>query len=367
MVTRSLKNRQMEGLKYIPDKKFECNVELTGAEKFYVWDGVSKELPCKETEPLQCNVSFSVPTRMKELSYRADIAAAAQEAIVITPQTDRLTQIIFVRDTLSAVSSRVRINCRESGEYNIVLCYHTNGNHEYSTEEQMEIIVSGGAKLDLVIMQNEGALSNHNTDFKIRVEKDSLLSMNLITLHAGKVSNKIHTLLSESGGQCNLNGLYLADGKQVIDTKITLLHDAPECASAQMFKGILSGEAKSKFEGTIVVTPKGQKTEAYQANNNLLTSESARASSDPRLVIYADDVKCSHGSTCGSVGDEEIFYMRSRGISEAEARILQQQAFAGAVLDKVSTPELRERISRLVERRLRGEDIVCAGCGKRCC
>lgn len=267
----------------------------------------------------------------------------------------------------SPLSERTVIECSPEGKYNVVLCSHTVGQERFSTNGQTEIHVCRGASLDLVVMQNENSLSRHESDYRIRLEEEASLSLNIVTLHAGNVTNRIHSLIAGKKATCNLNGLYLADGQQIVDTDVVLVHNAGESVSSQLFKGILDGNSRSRFEGEVVVSPAAQKTEAYQANNNLLISESARASSDPHLVIYADDVKCSHGSTAGSVGDEELFYMRSRGISEKEARILQQQAFAGTVLEKVAHPELRERLSHLVEKRLRGEDTLCAGCSKRCC
>jgi len=359
----------MEVFKYIPKSElFNCSVDLSGANKFFVWDGVPESpLKLEKVEPLDTSVGFDVLSRVGHLTYAPSMENIPSEAIQIVPNEESLTQVIFVRVSPSTLSERTRIDCKKPGHYDVVLCSHTTGMDRFTTEEIIEVDVCNGASLDLVVMQNENSLSRHRSDFRIKVEEGSSLNMNLITLHAGNVSNRIHTKLSGKKAECKLNGLYLADGEQVIDTNVTLVHDAEECMSRQLFKGILAGNSRSRFTGEVVVTPAGQKTEAYQSNNNLLTSDTARASSDPHLVIYADDVKCSHGSTAGSVGDEQLFYMRSRGISEEEARILQQEAFAGAVLETVSRQELRERLTRLVERRLRGEDTVCAGCSKRCC
>lgn len=358
----------MEPFRYIPKSElFNCSVDLKDAQKFFVWDGVPEGLPLKEVPALDASVSFDVSSRIGHLKYSASTEGIPSKAVEIVPKEGLLAQVIFVRISPAPLYSRVRIECNRPGKYDVVLCSHTTGKDRFSTREIVEVNVCNGASLDLVVMQNENSLSVHKSDFRLRIEEGSSLKMNTITLHAGNVSNKIHALLAGQKATCNLNGLYLADGEQNVDTDVTLVHNAEECISRQLFKGILAGNSRSRFTGEVVVTPAGQKTEAYQANNNLLTSDTARASSDPHLVIYADDVKCSHGSSAGSVGDEELFYMRSRGISEPEARILQQQAFAGAVLEMISKEELRERLSRLVEKRLRGEDTVCAGCSKRCC
>ena len=358
----------MEGFRYIPKKQlFDCSVPLTGARKFFVWDGVPEGLPFENVSSLDCSADFGINTRVERIHYAPRDTESSLRATIIKPKGEEITQVISVRVSPSPLSERTVIECAPGDKYNVVLCSHTVGQERFSTKGQIEIHVCRGASLDLVVMQNENSLSRHESDYRIRLEEEASLSLNIVTLHAGNVTNRIHSLIAGKKATCNLNGLYLADGQQIVDTDVVLVHNAGESVSSQLFKGILDGNSRSRFEGEVVVSPAAQKTEAYQANNNLLISESARASSDPHLVIYADDVKCSHGSTAGSVGDEELFYMRSRGISEKEARILQQQAFAGTVLEKVAHPELRERLSHLVEKRLRGEDTLCAGCSKRCC
>lgn len=358
----------MEGFRYIPKQQlFDCSVSLKGARKFFVWDGCPEGLPFEERPLLDCAAEFSISTRVGRISYSPADTSSSVKATVIIPKEEEITQVISVRVSPAPLTERTVIDCPAGGKFNVVLCSHTVGQDRFSTKGIVEIKVDKGASLDLVVMQNENSLSRHESDYRIRLEENSSLSLNIVTLHAGNVTNKIHSLIAGKKASCNLNGLYLADGQQIVDTDVVLVHDAEETQSRQLFKGILDGNSRSKFEGEVVVSPAAQKTEAYQANNNLLISDQAKASSDPHLVIYADDVKCSHGSTAGSVGDQELFYMRSRGISEKEARILQQQAFAGTVLEKVSHPELRERLSRLVEKRLRGEDTLCAGCSKRCC
>lgn len=357
----------MEEFRYIPKKQlFDCSVSLDGAKKYFVWDGVPEGLPFEEADTLDCSVEFPVDTRVRKISY-APSESVKTKATVISPKDGELVQVISVRVSPARLSTRTVVNCASSGKYSVLLCCHTVGQERFSTNERIEIHVQKDASLDLVVMQNENSLSRHSSDYRIRLEEGSSLSLNIVTIHAGNVSNRIHSLIAGKKAVCNLNGLYLADGQQIVDTDVVLVHNAEETVSRQLFKGILDDNSRSRFEGEVVVSPAGQKTEAYQANNNLLISDSARASSDPHLVIYADDVKCSHGSTAGSVGDEELFYMRSRGISEKEARILQQQAFAGAVLEKVSHPELRDRLSCLVEKRLRGENTLCAGCSRGCC
>ena len=140
----------------------------------------------------------------------------------------------------------------------------------------------------------------------------------------------------------------------------------PHCTSNQLFKGILDDNATGAFNGKIYVSKDAQKTQAYQKNNNILLSPSARMNTKPHLEIYADDVKCSHGATIGRLDSEAMFYLRSRGIGEKEARQLLMYAFADEIIGKIQVGLLRERIIELVDKRLRGELARCNNCDVRC-
>ena len=140
----------------------------------------------------------------------------------------------------------------------------------------------------------------------------------------------------------------------------------PNCTSNQLFKGILDDDATGSFNGKILVQKDAQKTLAYQKNNNILLSSAARMNTKPHLEIYADDVKCSHGATVGQLDMEAMFYLRSRGIGEKEARHLLMYAFANEIVSKISIPVLKDRIIELVDKRLRGELSRCNNCDIRC-
>ena len=141
----------------------------------------------------------------------------------------------------------------------------------------------------------------------------------------------------------------------------------PRCHSSQLFKGILNNESKAFFSGKINVSKDAQKTEAFQANHNLLLSRKAKIYAQPQLEIYADDVKCSHGATSGRLDENALFYMRSRGIGAEEAKLLQQIAFVYDVLEKINNEQLQKRLQELVESRLRGEFSHCSNCSVNCC
>lgn len=327
---------------YIPDKcahgeqEFRCRVPLENTDQVFVVDGkgAQRGLSLGRGEVMQ-----------------------------------RMLQIIQVRSSHASedFSYSTDYVLDEGAAAKVLLCSHTLSMEDFVTHEDVNIKLGAGAVLDMVVMQNEHNKSRHSTAFKVEMAENALLNLNVITLHGGEISNSVEVALNGRGGECMVNGLYLADGNQKVSTNVNIFHNVPECHSSQLFKGILDGESRTSFSGRIYVAKDAQKTEAYQANNNLLVSETAKAYTQPHLEIYADDVKCSHGATIGSLNADELFYMRSRGISKADAKLLQQQAFAYAVLEKVSNDALRERLHSMVESRLRGEFSECANCSKHCC
>ncbi|MDO4735533.1 MAG: Fe-S cluster assembly protein SufD [Bacteroidia bacterium] len=282
---------------------------------------------------------------------------------------ENLLQIIQIRSKESEqeLEYAANYNLGEGSMAKVLLCSHTFSMCQFKTTEQVNVKIGKGAYMDMVVMQNEHNLSNHSTSFNVDVEQDATLNLYIITLHGGAITNNVEVSLNGKGANCNVNGLYLADSSQRINTQVNIWHNVAGCMSNQLFKGILDGESRTMFSGKIYVAKDAQKTEAYQANNNLLVSKKAKAYTQPHLEIYADDVKCSHGATVGSLDENELFYMRSRGISLNEAKLLQQQAFAYAVLDKIPNAQLRERLGSMVESRLRGEFSECANCSKHCC
>ena len=210
-----------------------------------------------------------------------------------------------------------------------------------------------GAAAEYLVLQNEPDSAQVEAEFDIRLGAGASLDMVFLSLHGGALRNRLRVSLDGEHATCNLGGLSLADGDERMDYDIVLTHQVPGCRSNQLFKSILSDRSVTRFDGLIKVVPDAQQTEAYQANHNLLCSEEARADTKPQLEIYADDVKCSHGATVGRLNPDELFYLRSRGIPREEAQLLQQLAFVAEVLERISDPNLREKMADLVEKRLR--------------
>ena len=219
-------------------------------------------------------------------------------------------------------------------------------------EGRLRIALEAGASAEYLVLQ-DAADREVETVYDISLAEGASLRMVFLSLDGKMLRNRVNVSLEGRHASCDLSGLYLPRDTQEMAFDIRMDHFVPECHSTQLFKSIVDERAVARFFGLIKVVPDAQKTEAYQANHNLLLSEAARAYTKPQLEIYADDVKCSHGATVGRLNEDELFYMRSRGISLPEARLLQQMAFTGEVLEKISSQEWREKMLTRVEERLR--------------
>jgi Fe-S cluster assembly protein SufD len=168
------------------------------------------------------------------------------------------------------------------------------------------------------------------------------------------------------GAETSALGLFLIDKMQHVDSYTVIEHSKAHCISNQYYKGVLDDTSTGAFNGKIHVHPDAQKTEAYQTNNNILLTDTARMHTKPRLEIYADDVKCSHGATVGQLNEDALFYLQSRGIPRDESRLMLMDAFTWDVISKIKQPALQDRITELVRMRLRGELSRCNNCAMHC-
>jgi Fe-S cluster assembly protein SufD len=168
------------------------------------------------------------------------------------------------------------------------------------------------------------------------------------------------------GAETSALGLFLTDKMQHVDSYTVIEHHQAHCISKQHYKGVLDDVSTGAFNGKIHVHPNAQKTEAFQTNNNILLTDTARMYTKPRLEIYADDVKCSHGATVGQLDEDALFYLQSRGIPKDESRLMLMDAFAWEVISKIKQASLQDRITDLVGKRLRGELSRCNNCAMHC-
>lgn len=212
---------------------------------------------------------------------------------------------------------------------------------------RMEVKLERGALLRLDVVQET------SLHLVVHLGGDSTLYFGSFSVGGSLIENDYEIDFDAPHSEAHLGGVYITSGTERFSTNVNVNHNHGDTLSNQLFKGILSGSSVARFQGRITVLKDAQKTKAYQANNNLLISPDARAYTRPHLVINADDVQCSHGATVGSLSQDELFYMRSRGISLQEAQLLQQQAFVHEVTDRLLTAESQEIILPLLEDALR--------------
>lgn len=222
----------------------------------------------------------------------------------------------------------------------------------YLTNALAEVVVGEDAQIEYCKIQQEGDAAFHLDHTRVHESCRSRFTAHTISLGARLSRNQLDTLLDGEGIESTLNGLYLAGGEQHLDHHTLIEHAQPHCSSHELYKGILGGRSTGVFRGRIHVWPQAQKTDAYQANRNLLLSPEAEIDTRPQLEIYADDVKCSHGATVGQLDEEALFYLRARGLDLTQARALLTQAFAGELLERLSSPALRQHLESLVADKL---------------
>ncbi len=211
-----------------------------------------------------------------------------------------------------------------------------------------EIVCLDNAVIDHYRLERENPASYHLATTHARLERDAQLTSFTFTVGGALVRNDLYAELAAPGSGCTLNGLYLADGTQHIDNHLWVRHIAPRASSRQIYKGILSGQARAVFNGNIHVHPEAQKTDAKQTNRNLLLSNKAIVHTNPQLEIFAGDVKCTHGSTVGQLDEDALFYLRSRGLGTREATSLLTYAFASDLFESVRPDALRQSLEKLL-------------------
>jgi len=248
----------------------------------------------------------------------------------------------------------------------VIICDHTLSPHMFLTNSVTEVFTGENADLDLLRLQNEHNNSCQVTNTWIRQERHSHCQHGTVTLHGGMVRNNLRISLEGEGAETHALGLFLTDKMQHVDNYTVIDHHQPHCTSNQYYKGVLDDVSTGAFNGKIHVHPDAQKTEAYQTNNNILLTDTARMHTKPRLEIYADDVKCSHGATVGQLDENALFYLQSRGIPKDESRLMLMDAFAWDVISKIKQAPLQDRITDLVSKRLRGELSRCNNCAMHC-
>lgn len=262
---------------------------------------------------------------------------------------------------------RVLIVLEEGAEMQLIVCDHTQEqNTDFLASQIVEVIVKENASFDACSIEESSARTGRYSKLYVSQHASSRVTYNSTTLTCGTTRNEFTIDLLGENCETHLAGMAIGSEKMHIDNDSAINHRAPHCKSNQLFKYVLDEEATGAFEGSILVTPEAQYTEAYQSNRNILASTSARMHCKPQLEIYNDEVKCSHGATTGQLDTDALFYMRTRGIPEAEARTMLMQAFMIDVIETMHIAGLQERLRHLVERRFAGTLGNCSACKEKC-
>jgi len=224
----------------------------------------------------------------------------------------------------------------------------------YFTNAVTEIVLRDGAVLDFSKLQREGDAAFHVATTAVSLGRNTTFTSHSISLGGALARNDLNVRLDAEGADCTLNGLFLGNGTQLLDNHTLIDHAMPHGTSRELYKGILDGKSRGIFHGTIIVRPDAQKTDAMQTNKNLLLSRESLVNSEPALEIFADDVKCRHGSTIGQLDEGAIFYLRTRGIGAEEARRMLVSAFASDVASRIRVAPLRALVEQHLGLRLPG-------------
>lgn len=269
----------------------------------------------------------------------------------------------WIRGNVASMMNRRMLIVMERGaEATVIIGDHATDHQDFLTTQVVEVFCHDNSRLDLYEIEETTSAMRRFSNVYIHVGNDCNVRHNSITLHNGMTRNLCDVSLEGKYSELTLNGCAIGSGRQHIDNNTLIRHIAPECNSQELYKYVVDEQAVGAFAGKILVEKDAQKTSSQETNNNLCASPEARMYSQPMLEIYADDVKCSHGSTVGVMDETALFYMRQRGIPEEEARMLLKNAFMGQVIDQISYEPLRSKLYVKVEKRFLGELEKCKTC-----
>ncbi len=280
---------------------------------------------------------------------------------VIVEKPIQLVNILRA-DVNFMVNRRVLIILEEGAQARLLACDHTMDNLDFLSTQVVEVYVGERAVFDFYELEESHSSTVRFSNLYVKQEAGSNVLLNGMTLTNGITRNTTQVTLAGEQAEINLCGMAIADKSQHVDNHTFIDHAVPNCRSNELYKYVLDEQATGAFAGLVLVRPDAQHTSSQQTNRNLCVTREARMYTQPQLEIYADDVKCSHGATVGQLDESALFYMRQRGISEKEARLLLMFAFVNEVIDTIRLDALRDRLHFLVEKRFRGEIGKCQGC-----
>ena len=260
------------------------------------------------------------------------------------------------------VNRRLLLIGGKNSQFKVLTCDHTVDRVKFLATQVTEIYAGENSHIDFYELEETSDKTVRLSSAYVYQEKSSSVLINNISLHCGLTRNNYYVKLNGEYAEGYVSGIVIAGDTQHVDNFVYVDHAKPNCHSNQLFKYVLQDNSTGVFCGRILVEQDAQKTLAYQSNNNLCSSPTAKMFSKPQLEIYADDVKCSHGLTTGQLDEDALFYLRARGIPKEQAKLMLMQAFTSGVLDLIRLDVLKERLHELIEKRFEGEDARCGDC-----
>jgi Fe-S cluster assembly protein SufD len=292
----------------------------------------------------------------------------AQDGFLLyVPKNVQIEKPIQLVNTLRAnvnlmANRRMLIILEEGASAHLLICDHAMDDMQFLSTQVVEVFVGENAQLDFYELEETHTKTVRFSNMYVNQAANSKTLFNGMTLQNGKTRNMTRISLSGQGAEVNLCGMAIADKNERIDNNTLIDHIASDCTSNELYKYVLDDHAIGAFAGKVLVRPGAQRTVSQETNKNLCATKQARMYAQPMLEIYADDVKCSHGSTVGQLDEKALFYMQQRGIPLKEARMLLMFAFVNEVINTISLEALKERLHILVEKRFRGQLNQCNGC-----
>lgn len=367
-----------------PYDAFKCDVPHLNAHVFFLindryYDKTQPNLPLPDGVFVGSLQTFSEKYPRSFSMYYNKIAAAdngvtayntmfAQDGFVVyvpenTVVEKPLQLINILRGGVNLnVNRRILLIAEKNADVKLLICDHTVDDVNFVVTQVTEMVAGENAQVEFYELEENSVKVTRISSLYCLQKEQSKVTAAGITLHNGYTRNDYRFRLSGEYAETHVGGLVISDKEQHTDNFAFLDHAVPHCTSNELFKYVLQEKSTGVFCGRILVEKGAQKTEAYQSNRNLCSSEDAHMYAKPQLEIYADDVKCSHGLTTGQLDEDALFYMQARGIPEEEARMLLMVAFTKDVVDMIHIDILHDRLEYLIDKRFRGELLRCGNC-----
>lgn len=330
------------GLHFVSDKCSISNSKVSGLE--ITWSDDEKLIGLSGIHSKEAHAALNTALFGKALVVRVKKGTHLEEELV-------LNQVVDLQDGEFA-ATRLFIVLEENSSLKCQYHFLGSGAESSLLNHATEVLVGKNARLELNFVQEVGR-GNLMTTTEVSCERDANFTTNCIQLSGKLIRNNLNIRLKGENVETHLNGFYMINSNELFDNHTHVDHLVPHCDSNETYRGILSGNATGVFNGKVFVHRDAQKTNGYQSNNNILLSDDATMNSKPELEIYADDVRCSHGSTTGQLDEEAVFYLRARGLDEFGATALLLTAFASEVLNSISNEELRAILEEKIQAKLK--------------